>query len=673
MACRRRSKENQAAPDAASALACGCPESQSRRPCRALSKLPITSSLHRRHRAATSSALLPASLCTLSSSLSSAPGISDAVHVSRALLAQNPTRDLPHTKTNQRLPLLPSTHTLVQPRLSPSPPSPRTALHTSAHWSWTSHASDYRQALPSKGSSRSVAPVTSSLPPAIYRVWPVSTAKHQPGRGSTHASLTNMSQVRSTRQRAVTNENDENAGPTRMTRAKAAGLNATEHAGDVPKKTVVTKKSAATLNGATRTRTTRSALGDVSNTMKGDGIGAGAKDGKKPAATKGALARAARPTGVQKPSQAEKTRQSLPAKPTNKRIAPPDANKPAGKKQKPPPMEQDTEEEEENVVPKEEEEAKTKKQVAKIEPVEEEPKTKREEVEVFEDDFVDLDKEDIDDPLMVSEYVVEIFEYLKELEIATMANPDYMDSQNELEWKMRGILVDWLLEVHTRFRLLPETLFLAVNIIDRFLSTKIVQLDRLQLVGVTAMFIASKYEEVLSPHVQNFRHVADDGFTEEEILSAERFVLSALNYDLSYPNPMNFLRRISKADNYDIQTRTLGKYLLEIGCLDHRFLAHPPSQVAAAAMYLARLVLERGPWDSTLAHYSGYSEDEIQPVLHLMIDYLASPVLHEAFFKKYASKKFLKASIVLRKWAKEYVLEYGNALHEESSQPRSKR
>jgi transcription initiation factor TFIIIB Brf1 subunit/transcription initiation factor TFIIB len=120
------------------------------------------------------------------------------------------------------------------------------------------------------------------------------------------------------------------------------------------------------------------------------------------------------------------------------------------------------------------------------------------------------------------------------------------------------------------------------------------------------MFIASKYEEVLSPHVQNFRHVADDGFTEEEILSAERFVLAALNYDLSYPNPMNFLRRISKADNYDIQTRTLGKYLLEIGCLDHRFLAHPPSQVAAAAMYLARLVLERGPW---VSHHDLHTSD----------------------------------------------------------------
>lgn len=210
----------------------------------------------------------------------------------------------------------------------------------------------------------------------------------------------------------------------------------------------------------------------------------------------------------------------------------------------------------------------------------------------------DLDKDDGEDPLMAAEYVVEIFEYLNKLEIATAPNPNYMDHQEDLEWKMRGILVDWLIEVHTRFHLLPETLFLTVNIIDRFLSEKVVNLDRLQLVGVTAMFIASKYEEVLSPHVANFRHVADDGFTEEEILSAERFLLSALDYDLSYPNPMNFLRRISKADDYDIQTRTIGKYLMEISLLDHRFMEYMPSHVAAAAMYMSRQILDKSEWVS---------------------------------------------------------------------------
>lgn len=223
-----------------------------------------------------------------------------------------------------------------------------------------------------------------------------------------------------------------------------------------------------------------------------------------------------------------------------------------------------------------------------------------EEVEVpeqtGEDIIAELDAEDIDDPSMCAEYVRDIFDYYKELETVTMPNANYMEHQDDLEWKMRGILVDWLIEVHTRFRLLPETLFLAINIVDRFLSSKVVPLDKLQLVGITAMFIASKYEEVLSPHVGNFVHVADDGFTVEEVLSAERYTLSTLKYDLSYPNPMNFLRRISKADNYDIQTRTVGKYLMELSLVDHRFLEYRQSHIAAAAMYLARVILEKGEW-----------------------------------------------------------------------------
>jgi G2/mitotic-specific cyclin 2 len=222
------------------------------------------------------------------------------------------------------------------------------------------------------------------------------------------------------------------------------------------------------------------------------------------------------------------------------------------------------------------------------------------------DHIAELDAEDINDPSMCADYVREIFEYYEELEKVTMPNSNYMEHQDELEWKMRGILVDWLIEVHTRFRLLPETLFLAVNIVDRFLSVKVVPLEKLQLVGVTAMFIASKYEEVLSPHVGNFVHVADDGFTVDEVLSAERYTLQTLKYDLSYPNPMNFLRRISKADQYDIQTRTVGKYLMEISLVDHRFLEYRQSHIAAAAMYLARMMMERGEWVCCLPYEAAH-------------------------------------------------------------------
>ncbi|KAJ9157772.1 G2/mitotic-specific cyclin-B [Pleurostoma richardsiae] len=467
--------------------------------------------------------------------------------------------------------------------------------------------------------------------------------------------------TRTARQRVVTNENDENSNSTRMTRAKAAALNVDELA--LPSKPLQSKKAGVNAQGAPRKR---AALGDVSNVTKVD-----VTEGKKGGAKVGLVSKAAQPTGVQKASsRPAATRTALSTKETNKKVEVKRSGSGsigAVQKRKVASTSSTAKEE----TPVEEGEPVRKKvhtlesekraqaaEVARKVPVSE-PVVEPEAPFEYPEAVKDLDSEDLDDPLMVAEYANEIFEYLRDLECTSVPNPQYMSHQDDLEWKTRGILIDWLIEVHTRFHLLPETLFLAVNVIDRFLSEKVVQLDRLQLVGVTAMFIASKYEEVLSPHVANFRHVADDGFSESEILSAERFILSTLNYDLSYPNPMNFLRRISKADNYDIQSRTIGKYLMEISLLDHRFMAYRPSHVAAAAMYLARLILDRGEWDETIAYYAGYTEEEIEPVFHLMVDYLARPVVHEAFFKKYASKKFLKASILTRQWAKKNARHFG--------------
>lgn len=411
------------------------------------------------------------------------------------------------------------------------------------------------------------------------------------------------------------NENDENGPVTRMTRAKSA-LN-TDGPADAVKKPLQTKRTT-TTSGAQRPR---AALGDVSNVNKVDA--AEIKGAKKAVAGKAGLTSKAttRTGGVQKLSGTNSSRTTLQPRDPNSKKA---ANK------RPPKVERGEQQEPPHKKGKIEDETKVKEEKVVAQVTSLTPK------------HLDLDAEDLDDPLMAAEYVVEIFDYLRDLEMTTLPNPQYIEHQPDLEWKMRGILVDWLIEVHTRFRLLPETLFLAVNIIDRFLSAEQVALDRLQLVGVTAMFIASKYEEVLSPHVANFSHVADETFSDKEILDAERHVLATLEYNMSFPNPMNFLRRISKADNYDIQTRTLGKYLMEISLLDHRFMCYPQSHIAAAAMYLARLILERGAWDDTLAHYAGYTEEEIDPVFRLMIDYLHRPVSHEAFFKKYASKKFLK-------------------------------
>ena len=91
-------------------------------------------------------------------------------------------------------------------------------------------------------------------------------------------------------------------------------------------------------------------------------------------------------------------------------------------------------------------------------------------------------------------------------------------SQTDVNEKMRAILVDWLVDVHLKFKLLPETLFLTVNIIDRYLELNQISRQKLQLVGVAAMLISTKYEEIYPPEVRDFEYVTDKAYSREEIL-----------------------------------------------------------------------------------------------------------------------------------------------------------
>jgi hypothetical protein len=119
--------------------------------------------------------------------------------------------------------------------------------------------------------------------------------------------------------------------------------------------------------------------------------------------------------------------------------------------------------------------------------------------------------------------------------------------------------------------------------------------------------------------------MVDNGYTAEEILKAERFMLSMLQFELGWPGPMSFLRRISKADDYDLETRTLAKYFLEITVMDERFVGSPPSFSAAGAHCLARHMLQKGEWVSFhifLANTAGFP--------CLFFSFFSSPPIHLA-------------------------------------------
>jgi hypothetical protein len=250
------------------------------------------------------------------------------------------------------------------------------------------------------------------------------------------------------------------------------------------------------------------------------------------------------------------------------------------------------------------------------------------------------------DTSMVAEYGDEIFDYMRDLEARMVPNSRYMDQQTEIQWSMRAVLMDWVIQVHQRFNLLPETLFLTVNYIDRFLSCKIVSLGKLQLVGATAIFVAAKYEEVQCPTISEIIYMVDGGYSSDELLKAERFMLSMLQFELGWPGPMSFLRRISKADDYDLETRTLAKYFLEVTIMDERFVGCTPSFLAAGAHCMARLMIHDDEWSKAHVYYSNYTWSQLRQLLLAILECCEDPHKHHsAVYDKYTDKRYKRASL----------------------------
>lgn len=262
------------------------------------------------------------------------------------------------------------------------------------------------------------------------------------------------------------------------------------------------------------------------------------------------------------------------------------------------------------------------------------------------------------DPMLVAEYAGDIFGYLFDVEPKSMADPSYaLNLQHEVTWKMRSVLIDWVIEIHYLFQLLPETLFLAVNIIDRFLSLRTVVLGKLQLVGITSLFIAAKFEEMICPSMQDFLFMTDHAVKEDELIKAERFILQVLDFHLCYPNPVNFLRRVCTDElKCDVHTRTLAKYFMEISCIDHKFIGIRPSKIAAASLWLSKKMLAKGKWNSNFSKLAGYTPEDLKSTVEAMLDFLSQPVTHDAFFKKWSSTKLSKASIFVRDWINRYYI-----------------
>ncbi|KAL2240015.1 UNVERIFIED_CONTAM: G2/mitotic-specific cyclin S13-6 [Sesamum indicum] len=227
--------------------------------------------------------------------------------------------------------------------------------------------------------------------------------------------------------------------------------------------------------------------------------------------------------------------------------------------------------------------------------------------------LADIDAADGDNELAAAEYVEDMYNFYKLTEENGRVH-DYMDSQPEINPKMRAILVDWLIEVHKKFELVPESLYLTINIVDRFLSLKTVPRRELQLVGISSMLIACKYEEIWAPEVSDFIAISDNAYVREQVLLMEKAILGKLEWYLTVPTPYVFLVRYIKASvPADKEMEDMVFFFAELGLMNYSSIVnYSPSKLSASAVYVARCTLNRSPlWTETLKHYTGYSEDQL--------------------------------------------------------------
>ena len=188
-----------------------------------------------------------------------------------------------------------------------------------------------------------------------------------------------------------------------------------------------------------------------------------------------------------------------------------------------------------------------------------------------------------------TEYIDTIYHNLLEEEnegIESKAEYNYMKKQNEINEQMRSILIDWIIDVHCKFGFTDETLFMTISIIDRFLTSKKITRSKLQLLGVTALMISCKHEEIDLPKADDFIYITDNAYSRDEIFKMENDVLDTLNFSLLYPSPIKFFELLSYKFKFNKKQFMMGKYLMESFLIDIKNTKYKPSIISCACSYI---------------------------------------------------------------------------------------
>ncbi|CAB3376987.1 Hypothetical predicted protein [Cloeon dipterum] len=243
-----------------------------------------------------------------------------------------------------------------------------------------------------------------------------------------------------------------------------------------------------------------------------------------------------------------------------------------------------------------------------------------------------LNKVDSEDAQYVAIYVQDIYSYMRQLEVVYSIPEAYVKQCKFMTNLMRATVVDWLVGVHRQFKLMPETLYLTVSIFDRYMLTALATpKSQLQLVGVTSLLIASKFEEIMCPTIADCVYVTDNTYTKKQVVEMESKILGGLAFSIGRPLPLQFLRRYTMVSDASYEEHCTAKYFMELQLVRHEMCHVRPSLQAAAALCLSLLVnldqdlydeyklADKSPsdtlkrlWSPPLHYFSGFSFAEVE-------------------------------------------------------------
>ncbi|KAL5596535.1 uncharacterized protein BROUX77_007219 [Berkeleyomyces rouxiae] len=208
--------------------------------------------------------------------------------------------------------------------------------------------------------------------------------------------------------------------------------------------------------------------------------------------------------------------------------------------------------------------------------------------------------------LACDEYMEDIMRHLRHMEEETLPDVNLIDMQREIQWFMRPFLMDFIIEAHNAFRLLPETLFLTINLLDRYCSKRIVYKNHYQLVACASLLIAAKYTDKKErvPQISELNRMCCGLYDSGMFTQMEMHVLNTLEWTIGHPTVDFFTQIMVTEERDDKEVEHMTAYLCEVALYHRDFVSTKPSVLARASLALARAILGRnevsdGEWGQT--------------------------------------------------------------------------